>query len=274
MLPANPKISIIMPSFNQGPYLEAAIRSVLSQDYANKQLIVIDGGSTDNSMEIIQRYQQKLAYSVSEPDLGQADALNKGLSQVTGDIIGWLNSDDCYLPGAFRSIVRAFQKNPNAVVVHGDRIMIDRNGHVSGWTALPAFDPATTGYTICSETVFWRKTGTNDLHFDETLRFAMDVDFFGHLHRRGPFVKLNAYLGAFRCHAANKSSTIIDVGHTEGQALWRIHFPDHPDGWKNKPPPGKLKMLFSLLRHPFIIALPYLYRRFCLGLRGTQTRDR
>ena len=151
-----------MPSFNQGRYLEAAIRSVLSQDYPNKELIVIDGGSTDDSVEIIKRHERNLAWWVSEPDRGQSHALNKALNVVTGEIIGWLNSDDCYLPGAFCRIARAFAQHRDAIVVHGDRIMIDSGGHVLGWTALPAFDPAVTGFNVCSETAFWRKSRAGD----------------------------------------------------------------------------------------------------------------
>ena len=269
MLPDNLKISILLPSFNQGPYLEAAIRSVLTQDYPNKELILIDGGSTDNSPEIIRRYQPSLAYAVSEADRGQSHALNKGLERVTGDIIGWLNSDDCYLPGAFGRVVKAFRQNSDAVLVHGDRIMIDRDGHVSGWTALPAFDPATTNFIVCSETAFWRKSCCAGLAFEESLRFAMDLDYFGRLYRVGRFVKLTAYLGAFRCHAASKSATLPEVCRSETQTQWRKLFSDHPDGWQNEPHPDKLKLFLRLLQHPFRIALPYLYRRFGLGLRGT-----
>jgi len=269
---ANPKISILMPSFNQARYLEAAISSILAQDYPNKELIVIDGGSTDGSLEIIKRHQSDLAYSVSEPDRGQAHALNKGLTHATGDIIGWLNSDDRYLPGAFSRVVQAFLENPDAVAVHGDRIMIDRDGYVSGWTVLPAFDPATTGFNVCSETAFFRKSQGQELRFSENLRFAIDLDFFCRLHRTGRFVKLPSYLGAFRCHSDNKSSTIQDVGRAEIEALWKEIFPATPDGWQKQSPAGKLSMLLRFLRHPFTIALPYSYRRFFLGLRGLETR--
>lgn len=270
----NSKISILMPSYNQGIYLEAAIRSVLSQDYPNKELILIDGGSTDNSLEIIKQYQSSLAYSVSEPDHGQAHALNKATAHVTGDIIGWLNSDDCYLPGAFARVAKAFEQNPQAVLVHGDRIMIDSDGHVLGWTALPPFDPASSGYNVCSETAFWRKTCSDRLSFDENLRFAMDLDYFGNLHHIGSFVKLDAYLGAFRCHAESKSSTIHEVGQSEADAQWKKIFPDYPEGWKKAPPAGKGKLLSAFLKHPILIAFPYLYRRFFLRLKdpplGTQ----
>ena len=268
-----PKISILMPSFNQGRYLDAAIRSVLSQDYPNKELIVIDGGSTDDSVEIIKRHERNLAWWVSEPDRGQSHALNKGLDAARGEIIGWLNSDDCYLPGAFRRVARAFQKNPDAILVHGDRIMIDSGGHVMGWTALPAFDPAITGFIVCSETAFWRKSRAGDLRFNESLRFAMDLDFFGRLNRTGSFVKLDSYLGAFRCHETSKSSTLPGICLAESEAQWKKIFNDHPDGWKNTPRVEKLKILLRLFRHPFIIALPYAYRRFCLGLKGIQTES-
>ena len=199
--------------------------------------------------------------------------MNKGLPHASGEIIGWLNSDDHYLPGAFCHVVDAFQKHPEVVLVHGDRIMIDSDGHVAGWTALPAFDPATTGYPICSETAFWRKASAGDRNFDESLHFAMDVDFFCRLYAPGRFLKLNHYLGAFRCHAANKSSTIRDVGHTEGQALWIKIFPDRPDGWKNAPKTKKIALFLALVQHPFIITLPYFYRRFVLGRRGMDTLD-
>jgi glycosyltransferase involved in cell wall biosynthesis len=272
MKSSRPKISILMPSYNQGRYLEAAIRSVVTQDYPDKELILIDGGSSDNSVEIIKRYQADLTYSVSEPDRGQAHALNKGLSHITGEIIGWLNSDDCYLPGAFSRVARAFEKNPDAVLVHGDRIMIDGNGHVSGWSALPDFNPETTGFTVCSETAFWRNLRENNLRFNEQLRFAMDLDFFCRLYRTGRFVMLPSYLGAFRCHADSKSATIPELGAAESEVIWKEIFPEAPDGWKNTPAAGKFRLLLRLLQHPFTIALPYCYRRFVLGLRGTETR--
>ncbi len=266
-----PKISIIMPSFNQGRYLEAAIQSILSQSYPNKELILIDGGSTDQSVEIIQRYQSKLAYSISEPDRGQTHALNKAMAHVTGEIIGWLNSDDFYLPGAFDRIVKAFRHNADAILVHGDRVMIDSNGHVSGWSNLPAFDPATSGFIVCSDTAFWRKTDCEGVHFNESLRFAMDLDYFSRLYRRGRFVKLNSYLGAFRCHSESKSATIEDVGLIEAERQWKSIFPEHPNGWRNGPKINKGKHLLRLLQHPILIAFPYLYRRFYLGLRGMAT---
>lgn len=107
------KISIIMPSFNQAAYIDEAINSVLSQDYPDKELIVIDGGSTDGSVEVIQKYSQQLAYWVSEPDTGQSDAINKGFRKATGQLLTWSNSDDILLPGTLSLVSKVAQSIPD-----------------------------------------------------------------------------------------------------------------------------------------------------------------
>ena len=117
-----PLVSIITPSYNQVRYLEDTIQSVLQQDYPNIEYIIVDGGSTDGSLEVIERYKDKLAWWVSEPDQGQADAINKGFRKATGEIIAWLNSDDLYLPGTISSAVEVFQNNPKAGVIYGNAL--------------------------------------------------------------------------------------------------------------------------------------------------------
>jgi glycosyltransferase involved in cell wall biosynthesis len=122
------RVSIVTPSYNQAQFLEKTILSVLDHKKIDLEYILIDGGSNDGSVEIIQRYADKFAYWVSESDKGQADAVNKGFARATGDIIGWLNSDDYYLPGAIDSAVDIFEKNPDVGFIFGDMISIDGEG--------------------------------------------------------------------------------------------------------------------------------------------------
>jgi len=128
--PLNPQplVSIITPSYNQGRFLEATLRSVLDQDYPNIEYLVVDGASTDNSVDIIRKVASRLAWWVSEEDKGQSDAINKGLRKAHGEIIGWLNSDDVYEPGAVSAAVAAFQANPSAGLVYADARAIDAQG--------------------------------------------------------------------------------------------------------------------------------------------------
>lgn len=124
-----PRISIVTPSYNQGRFLEETLRSVLLQGYPDLEYIVIDGGSTDESGEIIRKYEAWLTYWVSERDQGQSDAINKGWRRCTGDIIVWLNSDDGYAPNALCEVARAFQANAFPAMVYGQEIVMDHQGN-------------------------------------------------------------------------------------------------------------------------------------------------
>jgi GT2 family glycosyltransferase len=121
-------VSIVTPSFNQASYLEQTMRSVLDQEHADIEYLVIDGGSTDGSLDIIKKYSPRLAYWVSEKDSGQADAINKGMARTRGEILAWLNSDDYYLPGAVTAAVRTFEQNPDVVLVYADMLAVDEHG--------------------------------------------------------------------------------------------------------------------------------------------------
>jgi GT2 family glycosyltransferase len=121
-------VSIVTPSYNQAAYLEQTLISVLEQDYPRLEYLVVDGASTDGSVEIIEKYADRLAWWVSEKDSGQAEAINKGFSRTKGEILAWLNSDDYYLPGAVSSVVKIFQKNPDVVLVYGNMLAVDENG--------------------------------------------------------------------------------------------------------------------------------------------------
>jgi glycosyltransferase involved in cell wall biosynthesis len=125
----SPKVSIITITYNSGQTLEKTIQSVINQNYSNIEYIIIDGGSTDETLNIIKKYQQQISFWVSEPDEGISDAFNKGLSKVTGDIIGIINSDDYYSEGALTEVVKAFQANPDYGFVFGDQVFIDWQGN-------------------------------------------------------------------------------------------------------------------------------------------------
>ena len=124
-----PKVSIITPSYNQGQFIEETILSAKNQDYPNIEHIVIDGNSTDSTLDILHKYDNDIIW-ISEPDRGQSDALNKGFRIATGEIIGWLNSDDIYLPGAVKKAVDALMNNPKFDIVYGDYLIIDENSKV------------------------------------------------------------------------------------------------------------------------------------------------
>jgi glycosyltransferase involved in cell wall biosynthesis len=125
-----PRISIVTPSYNQGEFIEETIRSVLLQGYPNLEYTIVDGGSTDNSLEIIKKYEKYLSYWVSEPDQGPTDAINKGWQRANGEIIAYLNSDDAYFPGALATIAEAFQQNPQAKAIYGKEFRINKEGLV------------------------------------------------------------------------------------------------------------------------------------------------
>ena len=127
-----PLVSIITPSFNQAQYLEQTIQSVLSQDYPNIEYIIMDGGSTDGSVDIIKKYQDKIKYWVSEQDAGQTEAINKGFAKAQGEILAWINSDDSYNPNAVSEAVKYLIENPNVAMVYADCNFIDENGNVIG----------------------------------------------------------------------------------------------------------------------------------------------
>ena len=125
-----PLVSIITPSYNQARFLETTLRSVLEQSYPRVEYLVADGGSTDESVEIIRKYADRLAWWVSEKDQGQADAINKGFARCKGEIIGWVNSDDYYLPGTLEEVVRVFEENPAVGLVFGDVRVVDERGSI------------------------------------------------------------------------------------------------------------------------------------------------
>lgn len=202
---AYPKISIVTPSFNQARFLERTIVSVLSQNYPNLEYIIIDGGSTDGSPSIIKRYERDLAYWASEGDRGQADAINKGFRKSTGEILGWLNSDDTYAPGALRAVGRAFRSRPSMDVLHGNVHVIDAEDNRLGTNRSVPFSPRACALgvqTLPQSSVFWRR----ELFFAAGLlnpayHYLLDPELWLRFAARGArFVLTRAVLSNFRDH--------------------------------------------------------------------------
>jgi GT2 family glycosyltransferase len=211
-----PRISVITPSYNQGQYLEQTVRSVLLQDYPNLEYIVIDGGSTDESVEILKHYGSQIRYWVSEPDGGQSMAINKGLRQCTGDIIAYLNSDDYYLPGALHAVARAFMQQPGIDLVYGRCDIVGEQNEKKGdqFGSVASFQDIldlwgvwwTKGQMVQPE-VFWTRRIMDRIGlFHEHLTYAMDYDYWLRILRAGSRVlRLDYPLAAFRLHGAQKS---------------------------------------------------------------------
>ncbi|MBW4481630.1 MAG: glycosyltransferase [Tildeniella torsiva UHER 1998/13D] len=256
-----PRVSVITPSYNQGQFLEETIRSVLLQGYPNLEYIIIDGGSTDDSVEIIKQYEPYLAYWVSELDKGQAHAVNKGLKVSTGSILGWINSDDLYTADTLKKVTRLLHKSSAYSLAHGNRILINERSQVTGFSLLPPFDPEVTQYVICSETTLWKRSAMVQAGLlKEELQFAMDLEFFGRLYSYGKFLKIDDYLGYFRCHKLNKSSTIPEIKQEEASREWK-HLFKSEYGIRLKPI-GKLTVLKELAAHPYSLGFPYVSYKF------------
>lgn len=215
-----PKISIITPSYNQAEYLEETIRSVLDQQYENLEYIIIDGGSTDDSVKIIKEYQDHISYWISERDNGQSHALNKGFAKVTGDIIGWLNADDYYYHGTFSDVVDTFQKNINTGVVYGDFDWVDKHGKLIAHRYEIDFDINILLYTFCyipTAASFFRRDILGKIGFvDENLHYEMDTDLFIRLKLYGTrFTHIKRLLSAYRWHERSKSFNFAKVQKLE-----------------------------------------------------------
>jgi glycosyltransferase involved in cell wall biosynthesis len=257
-----PKLSIVTPSYNQGQFLEATIRSVLLQGYPNLEYIIIDGGSTDESVAIIRKYERWLTFWVSEPDDGQTAAINRGLERSTGDYLGWLNSDDLYTKGAFEKAIGLLVSHPKCSFIHGNRILIDTIDRVFGCTALPSFQPPVVSVPVFSETAFWTRNAMAAVGMlDNKFNFSMDLEFFTRLALHSSPVKTGDFLGCLRCHADSKSSTIPMEGRAETDDLWARLFNKEYPSHEVSQTYLRAKMLISMITNPTLIALPYLKTR-------------
>jgi Glycosyl transferase family 2 len=215
-----PKLTIITPSLNQGAFLERAIRSVLDQGYENLEYVIVDGGSSDGSVEIIKRYEDRLAWWVSEPDAGQSDAINKGLAGTTGEVVGYLNSDDYYLPGAFTTAIAALQQT-DARWVAGAARCVDEHDRPVGVGVWQPTQPsecelwlrgrhwwAVRTWCVPQPSAFWRRELFDEYGpFRRDMHFAFDAEFFLRLAYAGELPELVPDVISARVeHSAQKSA--------------------------------------------------------------------
>jgi len=227
-----PRLSVVTPSYQQAAFLEATIRSVLLQGYPNLEYIIIDGGSRDGSVEILEKYAPFLAYWVSEGDRGQAHALNKGFERATGDLIGWQNSDDTYEPNAFASAARAWLACPSVGVIYGRVNYLDAEGNIIG--EYPVREPSvmtTIPFTsVSNHSVFYTaKVLRSGERIDETLAHCIDQEFHLRLLLKGDRFQFEPGIaGNWRLHPEAKSTRQMEVWAREAfQLCQRVYqYPD------------------------------------------------
>lgn len=225
-----PSISIVTPSFQHGKFIERTIKCILNQQYSPLEYIIQDGGSTDETVQILKRYSGSLSHWESNKDNGQSHAINLGFQRTTGEIMAYLNSDDILLPGTLHYVAKYFQSHPDVDVVYGHRILIDANDNEVGRWILPPHNSEVLQWAdyIPQETLFWRRQIWDKVggSLDENFQFAMDWDLllrFNAVHAK--FIRLPRFLGAFRVHSTQKTNNeITHIGLKEMDRLRkRIH---------------------------------------------------
>jgi len=225
-----PRISIVTPSFNQGQFVEETIRSVLLQSYPDLEYIIIDGGSTDNTVDIIKKYEKWLAYWVSEPDKGQSHAINKGFARASGEIYAYINSDDFYELNAFQSVAPLFVKSDKVHLVAGECIIF--NGDIikrifkPGWPeSLAHFLDKTYSSTFAQPASFWSKDIYNHVGgLDDSLNFCFDKEFFLRIGLTGitPYL-IPRRIARFREHFDSKTTSHAIRFHKESIRILHKH---------------------------------------------------
>lgn len=257
-----PKISIITPSFNQAEFLESTINSVLSQNYPNLEFIIVDGGSDDGTVDILRRYERHLTWT-SEPDEGQAQAINKGFKRATGQIVAWLNSDDLYLPGTLSAVAGFLADRPEVDLVYGDYYVIDLAGQVLLRKKEIPFDYNILLYGldyISQPATFFRRAIFDSIGLlDERLHYGLDWEYWLRLaDHGGKLAHMPRYLAAARWHPQAKTLAAPPQMYAEHQAIrdryWNRHRFQSPiwqqvyATWLNQLYRGKRQLLKLLLR--------------------------
>ena len=223
MLASLPSLSIVIPTYQQGRYIQRTLESILDQGYPALELIVIDGGSTDQTREIIERYQTHIAIYISEKDGGQSDAIRKGFELATGQIITWMNSDDTYAENALITVGPFFAANHSVRFAYGNRDIINENDQVIGRRRQPDFHPRIMRYChmiVPQVSAFWQRSLYQESGgVDASLRFCMDFDLFVKMALISPPAHLPIVLGNFRIHGDSKTSNLENVRLAEDQIV-------------------------------------------------------
>ena len=270
-----PKISIITPSYNQAEFLEGTILSVLNQNYPNLEYIIIDGGSTDGSIEIIKKYEKYITYWVSESDKGQSDAINRGFKMARGEILAWLNSDDTYLPGALGKAVEFFSTHSYIGMVYGKTYFINERGDVIGNYPTESFNynELARSNFFAQPAVFFRR----EVYFavgglDLNLHYTMDYDLWVRIAKKHRVEYLPVFLSTYRLHMESKtvSDDIRSLRASEEclrtvMKYYKWAPPNHVYGYcyhilKNKMPSFLVKSKpLILFLSTFIFLVKYIY---------------
>lgn len=223
-----PRITVVTPSFNQAQFLEETIRSVVLQDYPNLEYIVIDGGSSDGSVDIIEKYERYISYWISEKDRGPADAINKGFEKATGSILAYLNSDDVYQPGSLHAIANAFATDEKADVVYGNTFWTDGRGKVLAekrQTPFSRLGYLYGGADLQQPATFWKRelherAGGMNIEF----RTAFDTElFFRFVSLGARFKYVRKFLASFRLHSAQISDVLWTTAQKEVEIIRAKH---------------------------------------------------
>lgn len=264
------KISIVTPSYNQGQFIERTLQSVASQTGAEIEHVVFDGGSTDNTVEVLKAFQPPVRW-VSQKDRGQTDAVNQGIRATDGEIIGWLNSDDIYYPGAIARVVHYFQEHPDVDVVYGMADHIDLTDHAfETYPSAPwNLEQLKKTCFICQPALFFRRKVVEQYGMlDESLNYCMDYEYWLRLGKAGVrFAYLEEKLAGSRLYADNKTLGARVKVHREINDMFKRLFGKVPDRWLINYAHVVLEQRYSRQKYPVLFVLQLAVRSLGSALK-------